>query len=246
MSVVDISTWQNVFDLVYATIRDNETDQVLVTKAQIGSWADQCLYEMAEQAMFLDLLVEWNATVDSAEYELNSTGAGTLGLWRMEVDDEVIWPTTRRDLYRDNREWQTRTGQPRWYYLDGLQSDATATGLVVGLHPVPNSTISLRAYLSVVPDAYDSTKMSNRVKLPRWAVPGLVWGILAMVYSAENRIQNDRTAALYRMMYEDTIDRLKVRSFSRSIVSSAYGEGTRKAGMLSWRNLVPSDFIDYP
>lgn len=240
-----VSTWQDVMDLFYAIVQDTEAAQSYFTTARLESWANQCLWEMAEHAQPIDKVIEWTATPGTAAYEINSAGHGSLAVLRVEVDDEQIQPTTVEQLWKGNRDWQQTTGLPRWYYRDRLDEFDTE-GIVLRLWPAPDAANDIRAVVAAVPDAVDNDAMGNVVHLPLWAIPGLLWGMLATAYSSETRRQNHGTAAHFRAMYYDVIDRMKGRSAGKLKAQLIYGNGpTGKRGP-DWLGLLPPDGIPYP
>jgi len=243
--MINLSSWQDIMDAAFATIGDSEAKQTWVTTDQLESWANQCLWEIAEHSEPVDKVIEWSATIGSAEYEINSTGHGTLGLSRVEIDGEAILPTTTDRLQESNQEWRTVTGEPQLYYRDGL-AGISDDGLVFGLHPVPDAENDVRAIITVVPDAVDNDSMTDRIMLPLWAVPGLLWGILAIAYSAETRLQNLKTARVFRLLYDDMLGRLKGRSYSRLNRDSVYGYGPITKPRPGYLSLWPTDGITEP
>lgn len=240
-----VSTWQDIVDMFYAAVQDTEASQTWFTKARLESWANECLWEMAEHANPINKVIEWTATPGTSGYEVNSAGHGTLALLRVEIDDEQIPPITVDKLWSKNSNWQQTTGLPRWYYRD-YQDEFDTTGLVVQLWPTPDAANDVRVIVSAVPDAVDNDAMDSVIHLPLWAVPGILWGMLASAYTSESRRQNLGTAAHYRRMYYDVIDRLKARSAAKLREQLVYGAGDVGRRGPDWLGLLPPDGIPYP
>ena len=236
-------TYQEIMDVVRELTSDPVGDSRLITDTQMDLWANMCLHEMVEHSEFLE-----------TEETANTTGGGTgavaitgdpIRVLRVEIEDEAIYPTTTRDLYKLSRTWQAQTGRPRWYYMDSLR-DYQSDYLYLNLWPLPNAVYSVRAVVSQAPKELDSTIPTNNVEVPLWATPGLVWGILYRFYEAETRMQSNQASQLFKMMYEDVVDRLKVRSYSKLGRSKAWGSGRRSMPSGDFQELMPSDGFPYP
>lgn len=237
----DLSTWQDVLDAFYAITGDTQASAAWFDAAYVESWANQTLVEMAEHADLIDKDIATVTVAGTAEYTFNTTGHATLGVKRVEVDDEKMVPTHKSRLFRLSRSWETRQGDPKCYYRDGLD-DFDEVGLPVALWPIPDtSDVTLRAVLSVAPDAVDNDAATSEVLLPLWAVPGLLWGMLAMAYSAETRLRNLTTAQVFRTMYDDVVDRLRSRSYGRLKRPVSYASKPSRGYGQDWRQLFPVD-----
>lgn len=237
----DLSTWQDVQDLFYGVVGDTAAAGTWFPEDTVESFANQCLVEMGEHCQICEKTVATTTVAGTAAYVFNTTGHETFGLVRVEVDDEKMLATNRKQLYRWNRLWQDASGSPKWYYRDGL-NDFDEVGLPVALWPTPGTSgVSLRAVLSVAPDAVDNDSPTDVVTIPLWAVPGLLWGMLSMAYQSETRLQNLKTAQVFRRMYADVLDRLRARSVGRLPRVVAYGRKPVRSRAPSWQQLFPSD-----
>jgi hypothetical protein len=245
--VIGVSSWQDVLDTFYGIVKDTEAAQTWLTTTQAEAWANQCLAELAEYTLPVDKAIVWAATAGEPQYALNTTGSGTLEVKLVEVNDEAIPRTTQRELWASSPTWQEHTGQPRFYYTDGLNG-FDSEGLDIAFWPTPETTDSLRVTLAVVPDAVDNAAMTNPVMLPLWAVPGLLWGMLSVAYKAETRLQNLSTAQLFRTMFEDVMERLRMRSYDRVPVRVVFGGGGHGKGYADndFRRLIPTAGVPYP
>jgi len=243
--MADLSTYGDVVGLFYGLIQDSATSQRLATTDQVGIWANSAMSEMAENAEYVDYVVEPTDIPDITGIEtLTITHEGDLmGLWRVEIEDEYIDPTTTGELYGSSRTWQAQTGYPRWYYLDSLRA---GDGMTVGLWPKPASDYDLRLIFTVSGDVLDYATPDERVMLPLWATPGLLWGILYRFYDSESRMQNTKAAQFYKMMYDDMLVRLRARSYARINRFKAYGSARGRKTSGDLRQLLPADGFPYP
>lgn len=237
----NLSTWQDVLDAFYGIAGDTQAGGAWFPAATVESWANQVLVEMGEHCDIIEKVIDTVTVAGTAEYTFNTTGHATFGVRRVEVDNEKMIPTDKQRLFRENRSWSTVSGQPKWYYRDGL-NDFDEVGLPVALWPNPGtSDVLLRAVLSVAPDAVDNDAGTSEVLVPLWAVPGLLWGMLETAYSAETRLRNLKTAQVFRTMYNDVVNRLRSRSFGRLPRSVAYASRPDRGHGLDWRQRFPAD-----
>ncbi len=237
----NLSTWQDVLDAFYAITGDTQSGGVWFSAATVESWANQILAEIGEHCDLIEKRISTVTTAGYAEYTFNTTGSTTYAVKRVEVDDEKMLPTNKARIAQHDRSWETNTGTPKWFYCDGLTA-FDSNGITVGLWPVPGtSDVSLLAVLSVAPESVDNDLGTSEVLLPLWAVPGLLWGMLAMAYSAETRLRNLKTAQVFRLMYDDVLERLRSRSFSKLPRSVAFaGQPSRGHGP-GWMQHFPAD-----
>jgi len=241
--MAELSTYSDIVTLVYSLIQDSATSRRLATTDQIDIWANSRLSEMAEHAEYIDeVATDAGDLTGTTTYTITGTG-GLMSLWRVEIDDEYIDPTTTRELYQSSRTWQAQTGKPRWYYLDSMNID---DDIRFGLWPTPSADYDLRAIYTTAADTLDYVSLTDKVMLPIWALSGLVWGILASFYRSESRMQNDATADFYEIMYNDTVTRLRARSYARLNRSKAWGEGRGRKTSGDLRQLLPSSGFPYP
>jgi hypothetical protein len=242
-----LSTYGDVVDMFYDLIKDSATSQRLATTDQVDVWANAAMSELAEHAEYIDYVVDTVETgtiiTGIASISVGSTEGDLMGLWRVEIDDDAIYPTTTRELYKSSRTWQAQTGEPRWYYLDSMRDDDDIT---VGLWPKPSSNYGLRMIFTTTGDDLDYANKDERVMLPLWAVPGLLWGIMHRFYESESHMQNLKAGQFYKLVYNDFVERVKARSYSRLNRFKAYGEGRGRKVSGDIRNLVPADGFPYP
>ena len=243
--MADLSTYSDIVDAARGLIQDSASDSRLATVAQMDIWANMALYEMAEYAEYIDAYDTEALTGGESQVEIQGD---PLGVWRVEIDDEAIYPTTTRDLYRNSRTWQAQTGRPRWYYMDSLR-DMQDDDIKLGLWPKVSGSYTLRVTSTVPADELsgtDATGLAKRVMLPLWATQGLLWGILYRFYESETRMQNMGASQFYKLMYDDVLVRLRARSFARLNRSASWGEGRKGAPGGDIRQLMPSTGFPYP
>ena len=242
--MASLSTYGDVVDFVRSIIKDPSASSRLASAGQMEIWANSAMAEISEHAEYIDYVLETNTSAGTSTV----TFAGDplpLDLWRVEIDDKVIYPITTRKLYQSSRTWQTQTGTPRWYYLDSMRT-LTNPGVKFGLWPKANGAYKITAFYKVIADELDSDAPTDKVMLPLWAVPGLAWGILSRFYESESRMQNLKTAQFYRTLFEHTMERVRARSFSRQGSWDAYGKGRTRKIPDDFRNLLPAAGFPYP
>ena len=242
---IDLATYQDVADLVYGLINDNETSQRLMTTSQFEIWCNSALSELSEHAEFVDIESTRTLEIGVGEYAVNGGDAEVLNVWRYEIEDEYIDPTTTGKLYKSSRTWQEQSGQPRWYYMDSLRVNTSAS-VGFGLWPKPNAAYVLRTISTQTPAFVDYANIADKVMLPLWCTQSLVWGVLALFYSSESRLQNTDASKFYRMLFDECMTRLRARSYARLNRSKAYGSGSTKTITGDIRNLLPADGFPYP
>ena len=208
-----MESWQDVKDFFFPAVQDTEASQAFFTVDQAEAWANAALWEMGQYAQYYDLVATQNTSSGTATYTIGSLGTPPYGIWRAEIDDEVIRATTQDELERNDRDWPARTGKPAFYYLDTMSYIPDLC--LMGLFETPNGTYELRTYAYGVPDAVSNDSDATNVMVPQWAAYGVLWYMLSEAFLAETRRQNLDTSAFYRMLYEDVLDRLRVRSFSK-------------------------------
>ncbi len=235
--MADLSTYQDVIDMVREITQDGDSGYRLISEEHMDIWANECMFEMAEHAEYRDEQVESTLTPGSASI---SIGGDAIGIWRVEIDDESIYPTTTRDLYQLSRTWQAQTGYPRWYYMDSLRQ-VGSDNLFLELWPIPSAADDLRVSYTLPGDVLDSGSATEFVMLPLWCVHNLAWGILSKFYAAETRMQNRKAAEFYGIMYEEAKTRLRARSYSKLDLSAQWGAGRKGVPQTDLRQLMPSD-----
>lgn len=204
-------TWQNVKDLVYESLGDTEGAEAFFTQATILRHCNECLREAAERTEYFDLDHETTSVSGTAEYTVNP---GAFAVWRVEYDDEVCLPITSDELRRVDRFWSTRTGTPRFYLMDEIQDDADT--VKVRLYETPNATgTSIRILCYWAGAAFTDVIAAYNLPLPEWFSYCLMYGILVRCYESDTEMQDFKKADFFRMLWEDALMRLRIRSFNR-------------------------------
>ena len=210
-----METWKDMKDFFWPAVQDTEAGQMFFSIDQVVSWHNSALYEMAQHAQYFDDIKTQNTVVGTSKYATSTRDV--FGLWRVEIDGQAIRPVTQKQLRDSDRNWATKTGKPKFYYLDNT-TEAPGAGYV-WLYPSPGSVYELRTYSYAQPspadlplDGEDENDESSKISVPKWAIYGVLWYMLSEAYLAETRRQNLDTSAYYRMLYEDILDRLLLRT----------------------------------
>lgn len=244
-------TFQELADLFYGFVGDSEANQDFFTTTQVEFYANKALQSINEEAEYYEYLEPFVTVSGTSEYILNETGATalndrsgntTLSLSRLEVDDERIYPITQSELRRHDQDYQSRSGEPYWYYRDEIQVDEEFR---IGLWREPNAVFSCMAYLVIVPRALSFNEASLNVQIPGWAMGAMLYSMLADAYSTAGKLHNRKTAKYFRVMYVDIVDRLKARSFGKLPIRQVFGESGRRK-RFSVHSLIPSTGIPEP
>ena len=244
--MADLSTYGDVVTAFYDLIGDDETNQRLVTTAQVDTWANACLYELGEYAAYLDEVDARTANPSTGTITFGSlTNQMFYGMWRAECDDEAMQPTSTKRLYAGSRTWDTDTGEPRYYYLDSLR-DFDSDDYTIGVYPKSTTSWSFRFFFKVSGDALSYANRTDNIMLPLWATQGILWGVLAHYYEHEGRKENRQTSAFYRMLFDDLKVRLRGRSHDKTRTQKAWGESRTFRPAHDWRAMIPWDGIQEP
>ena len=217
-----MQTWQDIKDFFWSAVQDTEAGQMFFSETQVINWFNGAVVEIGQHAQVLDD-IHTEGTVDgTALYDIG--GYGALGVWRVEIDDEAIRAITQAALRRSDRDWKTKSGRPKFYYMDDINTDPDKT--YIGLWEKPNGVYAIRAYYYGEPSEIDEDTLGTaRPQIPEWSIYAILWYMLSEAYMAETRRQNFDTAAFYRMLFEDTLDRLQIRTSNRLAKSWVYGSG---------------------
>lgn len=183
--------------------------------AVIDRYAFRALNESCERARYKDTAELINSVGGTGEYA--ATGDG-YDVFRVEYEDYVMWPITRDKLRHSERDWQSRTGKPRYYYLDEIYDHQD--NLAVGLWEKPSTSVTdgIRLWYHGVPNAPSSTSALSKavpLEIPEWASPLVLYYMLHLAYQADTKKQDMGAAALYYMLYEDVLGRMVMRSRDR-------------------------------
>lgn len=227
-------SWQNVKDVVYYTLGDDENVEAFFTNATIHAYFTEAMYEAADRSLWVDNITD-TVTVSGAS-DISAT-TGSLQVWRVEVDGEVCYPVTPNELRKSDRFWNTRTGKPRFYIMDEEQTNATV--LTVRLHEIPNvSDLTVKIYAYGVPGVPSDNTPTLLVTTPEWFAYTVAFGILTRCYEADTEMQNFEKADFYRGIWNDAIGRLRLRSFGRLKRQWSFRPKGRPTRMLTLRNRI--------
>ncbi len=204
-------TWANIKTVFYGVVGDVEGENTFFSTAQAIGWAYECLREVAARTHLYDYKME-NSGTGGAATVIFGTGS-IYGVWRVEIDDEVIYPITAEKLRANDRAWESRSGTARRYVLDEYQTDLDTYTL--RLYEIPAADYDVTVYAYGVPALMSDTNPTYNVHLPEWFAYSLVWGMLAKAYSADTQMRNEQIAAFFRGLWDDAVMRLRVRSFGR-------------------------------
>ncbi len=208
-----METWQDVKDFFFPALQDTETGQRFFTTTQALAWANAGLWELGQHAQYYDLVETQNTADADAAYFYGPDGLPPYGLWRVEIDDEAIRPTTIEMVTGLDRTWESRTGQPGFYYLnDSLEAMDHSQ---ISLWEKPDGIYELRTYAYGVPAQVSDSADTDSLQVPQWAIYGVLWYMLSEAFLADTRRQSLDASGFYRMLYDDTLERLQDRANSR-------------------------------
>lgn len=205
-----MNTWTDIkaaFDDI-----TGDSSRIFFPAATVVRWANLALDDLCDAARYVDTAVTASTTTSG----VTVLTSGGYDVTRVEYDDEVLWPITRDKLRTQDRDWNYRTGRPRFYYLDQINS--VADYLMVGIweKTETNETDALRVWVHAYPTDVSDASPSAEISVPDWAVSAVLFYMLVKAYESDTKLQNFDTAAVYRMMYEDIKERLVVRSKGRN------------------------------
>jgi hypothetical protein len=231
-----VETWQDAKDFFFPAVQDSETAQMFFTVEQAEAWANDALWELGQHCKYVDLVQEQNTSDGQRTYTIGTSGYSPYGVWRVEIDDERIRATTHDHVTSTSKSWETRSGIPRFYYLDG-NIGGTHDVAKIALWEEPNGTYELRTYSYGVPAQVSNDADTDKIQIPTWAIYSVIWYMLAQAFEAETTRQNLDTAAFYRGLYERTLDRLRARNNSRLPKGWTYGGGGHDFDADFWSDL---------
>ena len=181
------------------------------TTAQVDRFAARALTETCERARYKTVSQVINVVGGTMEYAVSTAGYDVL---RAEYNDTVLLPIARDALRTCQRDWASRSGLPRFYFLDEMYDSQEY--LTVGLWENPSASLTsgLRVWYHAQPTAPLSTGEwgALEVDIPEWAAGALLFYMLYLAYTSDTKAQNFETAAIYKLMYEDILERLVLRS----------------------------------
>ena len=188
----------------------NITDDVLL------AWANMATRELAEETNCINFRYSIALTAGTQEYSLPST---CKTVYRAYYDGEKLLPTSKWDLMHGDDSWDSRTGTPSRYYLDGLNGK-------VGLWPTPAAdtvldgpsfeSLDLELYLNG--NASTLADDDDIPSIPAWAHPGVLYYMMRQAYVMIGPQRNVRAAAFWGELYRRTKLRLKGRSTKREVM----------------------------
>jgi hypothetical protein len=206
-----VNTWSDIKTAFETNV--GYANNVFFSDAAQVRMANRALDELGQSTRYLEASGQCNAVSGTATYAAEEG----YRINRIEYDDVVLFPITRDDMRHMDRDWATRTGLPKYFYLDE-QSNAAAADwpyFSVWYTPSANLTNGFRYYYDAVPTAVSNSSPSAEMEIPEWACGAVLFYMLSEAYEAETNLQNFETAAMYRMMYRDIRDRLEARSNDR-------------------------------
>ena len=233
----------------YQSIRDQFDDvfgdpsRYRIPLAQVDRFAARALVEICERCRYKvhghkqDSVIGQNVYSTSAATSVNPQG---YDVFRVEYDDEILWPITTNNLRHQQRNWETASGRPRFYFLDEVSSSqvypsvgiweapssVVTDGVTIWYHPYPSSPSSSSGLTLAVP-----------VDIPEWACGAMLFYMLHLAYSADTQMKSPGAAAVYKMLYEDIMDRLQRRS--RDNNPKAWVSGRPASPTLNVMNRLP-------
>lgn len=203
-------TWANIKTMVYANIGDTEANSTFFSVDQILKWAHESLRELGERTHLYDLQYAQQGLADDPYI---SFGNNMFQIWRVEVDDIAMRPSTVDGIRRRDRFWESRTGTPRVYMLDEYQTVLDTYKIRLFETPSADYEFTLFGYASLALPSTGSPTLN--VHLPEWFAYCLVHGILQRAYLADTPMMSQEIAAFHAMVFDDAVMRLRVRSFGR-------------------------------
>lgn len=200
------------------------------SQAQVDRYANRALQEICERTRHLDAQETINAVSGTMEYATTSDG---YDIYRVEYDGEVLIPVNRDFLRRGTVDYSSQTGTPKFYYLDEVNE---STGYqVLGIVPSPGSSLTngIRVWSHPFPADVDGDALTTDVEIPDWAIGSVIFYMLKIAYTAESQVQDLKAVPMFDLLYEDSLDRLVMRSRSKQPKKWASGgPGGPVAGLL--------------
>ena len=203
-----------------------DTGRYHFTADQVDRFANRAMEEICERSRHITKSKLINVAAGTSEYSLDS---GSYDVFRVEYDKEALSPITQNSLRAHDRVWSSRTGLPRYYYLDEITSNQDF--LTVGLWQTPNTSLAfgLRIVHHAVPAPVTSSSPTTLMEIPDWAASAVLYYMLNIAYTADTKVQDFSAAALYEMLYNDVLDRLVMRSRDQNPKNWVSGSTARKS-----------------
>lgn len=116
-----------------------------LTEQQIDSFLNEAFVVLAERTVSPRIVSTVDLTTASGTSQYAVTGA-PLRLLSVTINGVVLTPTTRQALESTNPAWQSESGTPARYFVEGADANGA---IYIRLHPTPNATLTARvAFLS--------------------------------------------------------------------------------------------------
>jgi hypothetical protein len=203
-------SWANVKSLVYGVLGDVEGTNTFFSVAQVLDVANTTMREIGDRTHFYD---SQETGVTQPQVAVLTNALAAYGFWRIEVNGHVVRPITSDKLRHTDKFWEAREGEPWFYLLDEFQTDPEY--IKIRLYETPNDEYTYRILGYGMPTMPSDSFAAYMVHLPEWFAYSMAWGMLARMYAADTPMRNDAIAAFYRMIFDDAVMRLRIRSFSR-------------------------------
>lgn len=194
------------------------------SQAQVDRYTNRALQEICERTRHLDEQELINAVASTLEYATTSDG---YNIFRVEYDGEVLIPIARDKLRIGTTDYSSRTGTPRFYYLDEMNDSSGYQ--VIGLFPAPgtNLTNGIRVWSHAFPADVSGDALTTDIEIPDWAIGAVCYYVLSLAYTAETQIQDLEAAQMFNLLHEDILQRLIMRSRSKQPKKWAAGGAGR-------------------
>lgn len=212
----------NTYTEILAAFNDVTRDSARhhFSAGTVDNFANRALRAICERTKYLSKSDAVNVT--SAVAETQDPG---YDIFRVDYENEVLLPITRDQLRYADRDWASRTGTPKYYYLDELYR-ADQQYLRANLFEAPSSG-GARIWYHAYPTEVDNASPSGEIEIPDWAVGAVLYYMLYLAYRSETQIRNENTSAFYKMLYDHVLDRLQARVYSENPKRWICGEPAR-------------------
>jgi hypothetical protein len=204
----------NTYADILAAFNDvtRDSGRYFFTAAQVDRFANRAVDEVARRSRCILENEVVNSVSGTLEYAISADG---YAVRRVEYDGEALMPISHDKLRYADRNWEQRSGRPKFYYLDEIYDSQEY--LTVGVWEAPSTDdVNIRIWYDAVPRALENDKPTAEVEVPDWAVGSVLFYMLYLAYTSDTKMQNFQTAAIYKLMYEDIMGRLELRSNDRN------------------------------
>ena len=135
---------------VFRRLEESSASPAFWTVAQVKAALNEGLDELGDATEFVETSGAVSLTANTTYYDLSSTavlaGEPPLTVRRVFNDQTSRWlkPYDQRSLDSTNREWESNTGEPAYFWIKGLSW--------LGVYPKPAATSgTLTVHYSVLP-----------------------------------------------------------------------------------------------